>query len=220
MEDHDEKRRAATDQFRRLRPRVDVTYAGEAARVLDDTESVPSTRPAVDGWFLHLYKSHFPEVIRLILRFGIPQDDAEDLTQRVFMVAHRRRLEVETFAEPRPWLCGVTIRIVREHYRWRRVRNAARWLLEIAYLTGGEDQLTPERQASADESLERVGLVLAHMSGKLREALVLIELEQLTPREAANLLRIPYNTLRSRHASARQEFKRLWEQQQGTACHG
>ncbi|HMA94994.1 MAG TPA: RNA polymerase sigma factor [Polyangiaceae bacterium] len=191
-----------------------TSFAEHAAQVLQEPGCAPPARPATEVWFRHFYQSHFLETIRLILRFGISHHDAEDLAQRVFMVAHRRRDEVATFEPPGPWLRGVTIRIVREHFRWRRVRDAARWVLEYTWLGYDEDELSPERIASADESLNRIGKVLARMSNKLRETLVLLELEGMTPREAAELLKVPHNTLRSRRALAREEFMRLWEQQE------
>ncbi|HEY3499072.1 MAG TPA: sigma factor-like helix-turn-helix DNA-binding protein, partial [Polyangiaceae bacterium] len=48
------------------------------------------------------------------------------------------------------------------------------------------------------------------MSAKLRDALVLVELEEQTPREAAAILGIPLNTLRSRLLLARRQFEQLF----------
>jgi len=52
------------------------------------------------------------------------------------------------------------------------------------------------------------------MSNKLRDALVLLDIEGVPPHEAAQLLGVPRNTVRSRHILAREEFKRLWDRTQ------
>lgn len=165
-------------------------------------------------WFRQLYRTHFDEVIKLALRFGIARHDAEDITQRVFLVAHRHLETYEQIEHPSAWLRAITIRIIREHYRWWRLRHAASWLLEFSWAGRAREELTPERDAVAGESLAAVREVLLLMSDKLREALVLLDIEDLSPREAAELLRVPQNTLRSRRALAREEFRRLWERAQ------
>jgi len=106
------------------------------------------------------------------------------------------------------------MRIIREHFRWWKVRRAASWLVEHSWAGRTEDDLSPEREAAAGESLRQVRSVLRQMSGKLRDALVLLDVEGLSPREAALLLGVPLNTLRSRRLLAREEFKRLWDRLQ------
>jgi DNA-directed RNA polymerase specialized sigma24 family protein len=50
------------------------------------------------------------------------------------------------------------------------------------------------------------------MSIKLRDTLILLDVEGMPPSEAARALGVPRNTMRSRHRLARDEFKRLWMQ--------
>lgn len=176
--------------------------------------SKDTPRPTGDVWFRQLYRSHFPEVMRLVLRFGIARHDAEDLTQRVFLVAHRYSRSSVEIERPDAWLRAIAVRVIREHYRWKRVRRAANWLLEYGWAGRVQAEVTPEREALAEESLDAVRDVLLSMSSKLREALVLLDIEDLSPREAAELLQVPLNTVRSRRALAREEFKRLWERSQ------
>jgi len=192
-------------------PWVVISCAGQEEQVLG---SVAPSRPRAEVWLRQLYRSHFDEVMRLILRFGVTHHDAEDLSQRVFMVAHRHSNQLDEIERPDAWLRAITVRVVREYYRWWRVRRTASWLLEHSWASHVRDDLTPEREALAGESLDQVRSVLLRMSHKLREALVLLDIEDLSPREAADLLGIPPNTLRSRRALAREEFRRLWERAQ------
>lgn len=174
----------------------------------------PRVKSADGHWFRQLYVNHFESVMRLFLRFGVTRHDAEDLTQRVFMIAHAHSTESEQIERPEAWLRAITVRVVREHFRWWKVRRAGQWLVEHSWVGRTEEESTPERVALAEESLDQVRDVLLRMSDKLREALVLLDIEDLSPREAAELLSVPTNTLRSRRALAREEFKRLWERAQ------
>ncbi len=176
------------------------------------TAPVPRSAPlASDGSFRHLYQTHFDGVMSFILRFGIASQDAEDLAQRVFMVAYRKSAGSQPLEQPGVWLRAVALRVIHEHLRWWRVRRTASWLVEQTWAGRSDNDLNPEREALASESLQRIRTVLFRMSGKLRDALVLLDIEGISPHEAAELLGVPHNTVRSRHHLAREEFKRLWD---------
>jgi len=177
----------------------------------------PSPRSApliAGGSFRRLYQTHFDEVMCFILRFGITSQDAEDLAQRVFMVALRQCAKSEPLQQPSAWLRSVALRIIHEHFRWWRVRHAASWLVAQSWAGRAKDDIDPECEALASELLQRVKCVLYRMSEKLRDTLVLLDIEGLSARDAAELLGVPFNTMRSRHNLAREEFKRLWDRSQ------
>jgi RNA polymerase sigma-70 factor (ECF subfamily) len=160
--------------------------------------------------FSALYAEHFERVYRLVGRYGVAPADVEDLTQQVFGVVLARQDELTELANARAWLSAIAVRVVHEHYRWRKVRRLKAWLVEHTWAAHGVDDRTPERGALESETAKRVRAVLGGMSRKLRDALVLVELDELEPREAAEILGIPHNTLRSRQRLARAEFGRLW----------
>jgi RNA polymerase sigma-70 factor (ECF subfamily) len=185
----------------------------------------PLEAPAAAGpeerTFPRFYAEYFEIVYRLISRYGVRASEIEDLAQRVFMVVHARRAELGVLEKPEAWLRSITIRVVRHYYRWQRVRRAHAWLVRHSWAGRGIDERTPEQAALGDESLERLRTVLGQLSPKLRDTLVLVDLEELLPREAADILGVPLNTVRSRRALARAEFRRLWQgfDQQRTRDH-
>jgi len=181
------------------------------AEVLPEAKASVAVRVADKTQFCRLYQRHFDEVMGFVLRFGISAVDAEDLVQRVFIVALRRGDVAHSIEQPSAWLRAVALHVVHEHFRWWRVRRAGSWLVEQTWAGRKEDDMSPEREALASESLKRVRCVLHRMSGKLRDAFVLLDIEGLSSREAAQLLGISPNTMRSRHNLARDEFKRLWQ---------
>jgi RNA polymerase sigma-70 factor (ECF subfamily) len=171
----------------------------------------PAAKPRTsERAFERLYAREFAHVHALIARFGVRPADIEDLAQQVFGVALQKQAELDALENPRAWLTAVVVRVVHEHYRWRRVRRLRAWLVERSWAGRSVEERTPETELCRDEAAEQVRSVLARMSAKLRDALVLTELEGLEPRSAAAVLDVPYNTLRSRQRLARAEFERLW----------
>jgi RNA polymerase sigma-70 factor (ECF subfamily) len=167
--------------------------------------------PAAEKYaFSQLYEQHFDQVMAFVLRFGIRAEDAEDLVQRVFVVALRRYESAEPIEQPVAWLRAVALRVVHEHFRWWKVRRAGQWLLEQSWAGRQDDEVSPERDVLANESLHRIRQVLHRMSSKLRDAFVLLDIDGMSARDAAQLLGISHNTMRSRHNLAREEFRRLW----------
>jgi len=184
---------------------------------LDSTLVAPPQPPAANSQrgqaeltFVELYAEHFERVFRLLGRYGIAPADVEDLTQQVFGVALAQKEQLGDIQNPRAWLSAIAVRVAHEHYRWRRVRRVRAWLVEHSWAGRAVDDQTPEVGALENETAVRVRQVLGGMSEKLRDTLVLVELDELDPREVAEILAIPYNTLRSRQRLAKVEFERLW----------
>jgi len=153
------------------------------------------------------YAAHFSAVYRMVCRAGAPSAEVEDLCQKVFLVVHRRLPEHEHVDNVRGWLRGIVLRVVADHRRWAKVRQVKHWLVRS---TAGASAVPrrPDLDREAREALDLYVAILDRMSSKLRDVLVMTELEELRPQEAAEVLGIPVNTVRSRQRLARQEFAR------------
>ncbi len=154
------------------------------------------------------YPRQFDRIYRLILRSGVPTLDAEDLVQQTFLVAHRRMNQGIEIENPGAWVRAVALKVVADYYRWRKVRRLKTWLLP--YLPGvvPERSDDPEAEASNSQLQEQITTALAQLSPKLRDAFVLLEVEQLSLDEAALILNAPSNTLRSRRRLALEALRR------------
>ena len=158
----------------------------------------------------HLWNHHYHRIYRLAARFGVEPAEIEDVVQRAFVIAYRRIREVDDVRDPLAWLRGITVRVVAQHRRWRGVRRAKRWLLQDSQAVAREPVITPEHSAIAAEDIAAVRRVLGKLSPKLRDALVLCDIEELRPAEAAEILGVSVNTVRSRRRLAKERFLRLW----------
>ena len=169
-----------------------------------------ATLDSIEDW-RDLYDRHFDAVLRLILRFGIEPAEAEDLAQVVFIRAHKKLIDGAELRHPSAWLRGIAVRVVAEHRRWARLRRLKRWLVRSTSEAQSAPPPTPEQHAQGAETTARVRRVLERLSPKRASALVLLDIEELSLDEAAEILGVPVNTVRSRRRLAREAFRRLWE---------
>jgi RNA polymerase sigma-70 factor (ECF subfamily) len=170
---------------------------------------------SADARWAELYEAHFDTVYRLVRRLGVPDGEAEDVTQRVYLRARELlgRKDEEIHNET-AWLRAVAVRVVSEHHRFWRLRKLKQWFVETAWPVGAA--ATPEDETRSGETQRQVADVLARMSPKLRSVLVLVEIEELTPSEAAEVLGLSLNTVKSRRRLAREDFARRWERRHGS----
>lgn len=163
-----------------------------------------------------LYERHFDDVYRLIRRGGVSDADADDVAQRVFLRVHDLLSSgaVTEIVNPLAWLRAITIRVVAEHHRFWRIRRVKQWVLELTASLVPRGA-TPEQNLAATQEQARVAQILQQMSPKLRDVLVLSDLEELELGEVAMILDIPKNTVRSRRKLARDQFARLWSRRHG-----
>jgi RNA polymerase sigma-70 factor (ECF subfamily) len=166
--------------------------------------------------FRMLYERQVDFVWRNLRRLGVDEADAEDRTQEVFVVAHRRFDEFEDRGHgPRAWLFQIVLRVASDARRHRRRHPED----PDGGTAMGRASVAP---AQADELLRREALsrldaALGTIDVGRRAVLVMHEIEEMTAPEIAQALGIPLNTVYSRLRVARQELEealvRLQEQE-------
>jgi RNA polymerase sigma-70 factor (ECF subfamily) len=172
-----------------------------------------SARQERDRAWRDLYDAHVDRIHRLAFKFGVREAEVEDVTQRIFVIAHERLGEVARVDDVGAWLRGIGVRVIADHHRWWRVRAVKRWLVDDAMTP--DAARGPEQDASTKQTQLRVAEVLERMSPKLREALVLLEMEDCAPAEVATITGAPVNTVRSRARLAREQFEKIWRERFG-----
>jgi RNA polymerase sigma-70 factor, ECF subfamily len=152
-----------------------------------------------------LIRAHFAFVWRVARRFGLAAADADDATQQVLLIASRR-LEDLTSGKERAFLFRVAAHVATKSHRGRlrRREEMSNDMDRNNAVDGDPEQLLDQRQAR-----EQLDAILAAMSGDLRAAFVLFEIEGLGQRDIAEALGIPEGTVASRLRRAREQFIRV-----------
>jgi RNA polymerase sigma-70 factor (ECF subfamily) len=156
--------------------------------------------------FRAMYEAHVDFVWRNLRRLGVSFSEADDKTQEVFVIAHRRFQDfVDRGHGPRAWLFQIALRVASDARRHRRRHPEDP--------DGGNAQdrefiEPPQPHAVARrEALDRLDRALETIEVNRRAVLVLHEIEEMTAPEIAQSLGIPLNTVYSRLRVARSELE-------------
>jgi len=161
-----------------------------------------TVQAGADEWVGALVRDHFAYVWRLCRRLGLPEADADDAAQQVFITASRRVADIRPGSE-RAFLYGVAVNAAA---KWRETRARRREEPET------ELERMEAALPSAEELLDRrnarvlLDALLDAMPLELRIVFVLYEIEQQTAPEIAEALEIPLGTVASRLRRAREDF--------------
>src|SRR5664279_482925 len=155
-----------------------------------------------------LYAEHVAMVWSGLRRLGVPESSVEDAVQDVFLVAHRRLIDFEGRSSIKTWLYGIVLRVAKD-YRRAQVRHAQRVerLAEILSVDYAAAQ-TPVKEAERREANRALHSILAALDEDHREVLVLVELEELSVRDAADVLHLRVRSCQRRLRAAHAAFEK------------
>jgi RNA polymerase sigma-70 factor, ECF subfamily len=145
-----------------------------------------------------LSAKHFAFVWRMLLHFGVPETQAEDAAQDVFVVVHRRLADWDRSISARSWLYGICRRVAADHRRAR-----ARHDRKLQALPAPPDEPALDGRAADRQLLATLEQALAELEPGLRDAYVMAELEGMSGREIAEATGVNPNTVASRLRKAR-----------------
>jgi RNA polymerase sigma-70 factor (ECF subfamily) len=162
-----------------------------------------------------LYRSHLAGLSRRVRFLVRDAAEAEDLVQETFAAAFTSLWRFRGEASFATWLHRIALNLARHHWRSRARGRAL--LQAFAWFTSaaGDPSPRPDGGAGADEELRLAERAIAELSPKLREAFVLLVLEELPGEEAARVTGVKVEVLRVRATRARQQV-----QQALRAAHG
>jgi RNA polymerase sigma-70 factor (ECF subfamily) len=147
-----------------------------------------------------IYAAHFDFVWRSLRRFGVPPAGLEDAAQEVFIVVHRRLGEFEGRSSIKTWVFGIARRVARDHRPSSRQQP----------LEGAREPASAAPDAAARmEAAQELAELLGKLDEDKREAFMLVDLEEMTVPEAAEILDVNLNTIYSRVRAARQELAEM-----------
>ena len=185
--------------------------------VREDTKGGPATPSSLPRALAQIYEQHFDFVWRNARRLGVPEANADDVAQDVFMIVQRRMADFDGRASVQAWIFGILIRVVRDHRRSFRRKGARHVPLE--YATHGttsavEPGPTPVEVAERVEHVRLLERLLGELDEDKRTLLILSELEQWTLREIAELFGSNTNTIHSRVRAAKRAFEEAYARSQ------
>jgi RNA polymerase sigma-70 factor (ECF subfamily) len=156
--------------------------------------------------FQAVYRQYFDFVWSSARRFGVPPEGLDDFVQEVFIVVHAKLAGLEKPEALRSWIYGVVRRMASDYRRAQRTQAAA-GIVVGSYSEPASRQPSPFDRMNTNADLEFLQSLLDELDEPKREVFALVEVDELTVPEAAEVLEIPLNTAYSRLRAARQAFE-------------
>lgn len=157
-----------------------------------------------DAWeeLLALYGER---VYNLALHFAGTAEDAEDLTQEIFLRLYQNLRSYRGDVPLAGWALRLSRNVCIDHYRRARRERCAAALTEelLARLPADDD---PQAEAQKRQQLRAVYRGLEEMSEDLAEVVLLRDLQGWSLEETAACLEVPVGTVKSRLHRARLEL--------------
>jgi RNA polymerase sigma-70 factor (ECF subfamily) len=145
-----------------------------------------------------------------VARLGVPSAEVEDVAQETFARVFAKRGSFRAGAAFKPWLLTIAGNLARNRHRWRR-RHPAESLDALLDAGAGEPGPEPtradepEQGAAADAARLAAGVrsAVEALPAPLREAVVCVELEDMSHAEAAAVLACTTKAVETRLYRAR-----------------
>jgi RNA polymerase sigma-70 factor, ECF subfamily len=159
-----------------------------------------------------IVRTYWRKVFNVAYRFVGTYDEAEDLTQEIFLKVFRSLGTFDRRANFQTWLISVSRNLCIDRYRSGR-RDREVFAREVDAATVQAESSSPSAQARI-ETQDRVALLreaLRDLSPALRTAVLLRDIHELSYQEIAARLGIAEGTVKSRINRGRAELARQIE---------
>ena len=155
-----------------------------------------------------LYDRHAPWLAVRLARRCNDADVVSDVLQDSFVALWRGAERFRGEGDVGAWLWGIAVRRLVSRLRGRKDVLVFADVPEPAY--GGDRpwQLTVEEQVLLDVEYGDLGAALGRLSPELRAVVQATVLDGLSTKEAAQLLRVPQNTVKTRLHRAKAQLRR------------
>ena len=152
-------------------------------------------------------KQNVKNIIRLITK-----QDNEDLEQEVYIKAWKNADKYEERGSFKSWISTVAKNVSKDYLKSAGFRNSQNTTSdEIVLNTIKDSKSTPESTILASERQKRIINAIEGLKPKLKEAIMLCEIYGYTYEEAAQKMKCPLGTVKSRIYNAKKELAEILE---------
>ncbi|MFH1552252.1 MAG: RNA polymerase sigma factor [Candidatus Omnitrophota bacterium] len=177
---------------------------GRKMQDIADNTLIKASRGDIEA-FEEIYRTASGYVYTVALKVAGSREDAEEVTQDVFLSIHKNLKSFQFRSSFKTWIYRITVNKAINAYR-KRVKERGKKMPfddEIAV-----EEIKPPGVSSLDKEHQKklVSVMLESLPLDQRACVVLKEIEGLKYKEIARVLQININTVRSRLKRAREKL--------------
>ena len=156
-----------------------------------------------------IVRQHWRKVFNIAYKFTGKHDEAEDLTQDVFLKIFKSLDTFDRRANFQTWLVSVSRNLCIDHYRSvRKERETIDRDVDAGDLSPVATTVSPIAALEHRDRVELLKAALAKLAPSLREAVMLRDIQELSYQEIAERQKLPEGTVKSRINRGRTELAR------------
>jgi RNA polymerase sigma-70 factor (ECF subfamily) len=156
-----------------------------------------------------IVRAHWRKVFNLAYKFVGRHDEAEDLTQDIFLKIFKALHTFDRRANFQTWIISISRNFCIDHYRSvRKERETMARDVDPSTLTPVARERGPLGQLEQQDLKHLIRVALAELPAALREAVVMRDLKEYSYQEIATALGLPEGTVKSRINRGRLELAR------------
>jgi RNA polymerase sigma-70 factor, ECF subfamily len=156
-----------------------------------------------------IVRQHWRKVFNVAYKFVGKHDEAEDLTQDIFLKIFKALNTFDRRANFQTWIISISRNLCIDHYRSvRKERQTIAREVDTTDLQPASRDRTPYAVAEHQDLRAQLKVALETLPATLRTAVVLRDLQELSYQEIADQLRLPEGTVKSRINRGRLELAR------------
>jgi RNA polymerase sigma-70 factor (ECF subfamily) len=156
-----------------------------------------------------IVRMHWRKVFNVAYKFVGKHDEAEDLTQDIFLKIFKSLSSFDRRANFQTWLISVSRNLCIDHYRSvRKERETIDRDVDPGDLMPVSVEVSPYAQLEHRDRVSMLREAMTALPETLRTAVLLRDIQELTYQEIADRLELPEGTVKSRINRGRTELAR------------
>jgi RNA polymerase sigma-70 factor (ECF subfamily) len=156
-----------------------------------------------------IVRMHWRKVFNIAYKFVGKHDEAEDLTQDVFLKIFKSLNTFDRRANFQTWLISVSRNLCIDHYRSvRKERETVNRDVDAGELSPVSTTVSPYAQLELRDRVTMLREALDKLAPTLRTAVMMRDIQEMTYHEIADRLQLPEGTVKSRINRGRTELAR------------
>src|SRR6185295_13088074 len=156
-----------------------------------------------------IVRQHWRKVFNLAYKFVGRHDEAEDLTQEIFLKIFKALHTFDRRANFQTWLISISRNLCIDHYRSvRKERETMARDVDASELSPVSRERGPHSQLEQTDLRNLIRQALSALPPALKQAVVLRDLQEFSYQEIAESLGLPEGTVKSRINRGRFELAR------------
>lgn len=161
------------------------------------------------GAWESIVRQHWRKVFNIAYKFVGKHDEAEDLTQDVFLKIFKSLSTFDRRANFQTWLISVSRNLCIDHYRSvRKERETINRDIDPGDLSPASTTTSPYAQIELRDRVALLRTALDKLAPTLRTAVMMRDIQELSYQEIADSLSLPEGTVKSRINRGRTELAR------------